>query len=51
MIFHTAASDASKSEFDMTWTSGVEASARALVDDALESSVHQQLAEVKRKHT
>jgi hypothetical protein len=51
VIFHTAASDASKSEFDMTWTSGVEASARALVDDALESSVHQQLAEVKRKHT
>lgn len=47
VIFHTSASDASKSEFDMTWASGVEASAKALVDDALASSMHQQLAEVK----
>ena len=31
------ASEAAKSSMDMTWTSGVEASARATVDDALAS--------------
>lgn len=44
VVFHTAASDAAKSEFDMTWTSGIEASAKALIDDALQSTeVQQQL--------
>jgi hypothetical protein len=49
VVFHTAESDAGKSELDMTWASGVEASAQAEIDDALASSTQQQLAQVKSK--
>ena len=49
VIYQTAGSDAGKSELDMTWASGIEASAIAHIDDALASSTQQQLAEVKSK--
>jgi hypothetical protein len=49
VIYQTAGSDAGKSELDMTWASGIEASAIAHIDDALASSTKQQLAEVKSK--
>eukprot|EP00277_Geminigera_cryophila_P004974 CAMPEP_0179428782 /NCGR_PEP_ID=MMETSP0799-20121207/14357_1 /TAXON_ID=46947 /ORGANISM="Geminigera cryophila, Strain CCMP2564" /LENGTH=360 /DNA_ID=CAMNT_0021204427 /DNA_START=114 /DNA_END=1196 /DNA_ORIENTATION=+ len=44
VVFHTAAGDVTDSHFDLTWSSGIEASTKALIADALLSSeVHQQI--------